>query len=421
MIRNRMMIFIFTFYVIGNAWATPTPGKIPVTQSVTVNQQGSSIVNIHDSDITDNLGSNVLIGVPNVGIGTTDVSNGYVVLGGTRTSNLLLHTLRDQSVINFPSSGSAYADLDIESTMTGSSTYDHYTAIQARPIYSGSGGITTRFDTIFSEAVQNGPGTVAIGRGLHISDFGGLGAITNDYGIYVDNISRGSNNYSIFTSGGPHLLGGNVTIQTSTAGQPLNIVYPANAQNTSLNPAFQLQSNDGSGYFALNATMQGGTVQDNRIFTLQTSQNGGTSAGTIALNPSGGNVTVGLYGVPSNSLTIGYPASKTFTGLSFPLQIQSNDASHYFALEEYMAGGASQSGRSFQMQTVEQGVANAGSIILQPAGGNVGIGTNSALGQLQVNNAAAHAGQGTCWTTNGVIGYCTTAMSAGGACTCTGL
>lgn len=53
--------------------------------------------------------------------------------------------------------------------------------------------------------------------------------------------------------------------------------------------------------------------------------------------------------------------------------------------------------------------------------GNVGIGTFNPTGQFAVSNASAQAGQATCWTTNGVIGYCTTTVGAGGACTCTGL
>ncbi len=53
--------------------------------------------------------------------------------------------------------------------------------------------------------------------------------------------------------------------------------------------------------------------------------------------------------------------------------------------------------------------------------GNVGIGTWSPTGQFALKNAASHAGQTACWTTNGVIGYCTTIVGAGGDCTCSGL
>ena len=50
--------------------------------------------------------------------------------------------------------------------------------------------------------------------------------------------------------------------------------------------------------------------------------------------------------------------------------------------------------------------------------GGVLIGTGNGF---KVGNASAHAGQATCWTTNGAIGYCTTVVGSGGGCTCTGL
>lgn len=54
--------------------------------------------------------------------------------------------------------------------------------------------------------------------------------------------------------------------------------------------------------------------------------------------------------------------------------------------------------------------------------GNVAIGTSIASpGQFTLQNAAAQAGQTTCWTTGGAIGYCTSIVGAGGNCTCTGL
>ena len=67
------------------------------------------------------------------------------------------------------------------------------------------------------------------------------------------------------------------------------------------------------------------------------------------------------------------------------------------------------------------GFSGAGEMVTITTSGHVGIGTATPIGQFNVGNAAAHAGQATCWTTGGRIGYCTTVVSAGGACTCTGL
>ncbi len=47
--------------------------------------------------------------------------------------------------------------------------------------------------------------------------------------------------------------------------------------------------------------------------------------------------------------------------------------------------------------------------------------TITSAGSVVMAKASAQAGQATCWTTNGQIGYCTSVVGAGGACTCTGL
>ena len=77
------------------------------------------------------------------------------------------------------------------------------------------------------------------------------------------------------------------------------------------------------------------------------------------------------------------------------------------------------------------GTGAGGSIIFQtsPASGTSGAGQNAtvtnmslnSVGSLFLTNASSHSGQATCWTTSGQIGYCTTVVSASGACTCTGL
>ena len=66
---------------------------------------------------------------------------------------------------------------------------------------------------------------------------------------------------------------------------------------------------------------------------------------------------------------------------------QSNEATNYSTLQMYTKGGASQADRSVVFQTIEAGVANAGNIVLQPSGGNVGIGTTSPLAKLETKAA----------------------------------
>lgn len=53
--------------------------------------------------------------------------------------------------------------------------------------------------------------------------------------------------------------------------------------------------------------------------------------------------------------------------------------------------------------------------------GNIGIGSFAPQGQFVLGNAAAQAGQVTCWAIGGQAGYCTSIVGAGGGCTCVGL
>ena len=69
-------------------------------------------------------------------------------------------------------------------------------------------------------------------------------------------------------------------------------------------------------------------------------------------------------------LAIGSGLAKTDTSTSNVLYLgQSNDVSNYSTLQVYTKGGAAQADRSINFQTIEAGVANAGSIVLQPSGG----------------------------------------------------
>ena len=97
-----------------------------------------------------------------------------------------------------------------------------------------------------------------------------------------------------------------------------------------------------------------------------------------------GNVGIGTTS-PGAKLSIASGVAKTSTSTPEVLYLgQSNEASNYSTLQVYTKGGASQADRSVIFQTIESGVANAGNIILQPSGGNVGIGTFAPSNKLQI-------------------------------------
>ncbi len=102
-----------------------------------------------------------------------------------------------------------------------------------------------------------------------------------------------------------------------------------------------------------------------------------STAQPLVLMGTGGNVGIGTD-IPGTKLSIASGVAKTSTSTPEVLYLgQSNEASNYSTLQVYTKGGASQADRKVIFQTIETGVANAGSIILQPSGGDVGIGTTS--------------------------------------------
>jgi len=118
----------------------------------------------------------------------------------------------------------------------------------------------------------------------------------------------------------------------------------------------------------------------------------------LSLNPSGGNVGIGTTS-PNAKLEIGSGQAKTVTsGVEWARFGTSNEASNYATLTCEVKGGATAADRKWIFQTIESGVANAGNIIFQPSGGNVGIGTDSPRNDanfvtLQVGNTTTGGSQ----------------------------
>lgn len=110
------------------------------------------------------------------------------------------HAFRDET-IQATAGGQGYASFDAQSEMSGAGPYNHFVGFQSRPAYTAAGNLTSylaAFDTYVS---HTGAGTVAACYGLLVRDPAGAGPITLNYGVYIEEMTRGATDYSIYCAG----------------------------------------------------------------------------------------------------------------------------------------------------------------------------------------------------------------------------
>jgi hypothetical protein len=233
-------------------------------------------------------------------------------------------------------------------------------------------------DTLFVDAGEDKvyighTASVGTGADLQVANAGGVAA----------QVSRWSND-----AGGPNIL--LMKSRASTVGGSAVIV----ADDDPLG-FIQWQADDGTDQASTAASIAvyvDGTPGANDMpgrMTFATTADG-DSSGTVRMALlSSGNIGLGTETpVADLDVTISGQA-KTDTGGVYAYLGKSNEASNYASLQLFAMGGTAQADRKWKFQTVEAGVANAGSIILQESGGTVGIGTATAGSTLTVNGSVS--------------------------------
>ena len=131
------------------------------------------------------------------GIATDDAGTPDAVFRVNRThvAGTSPHSFRDQTVFSPTLAGIAAASFDSAITSGGSAAIDHTIGFQARPVHSGSGVLQDLQGYGWYPTV-NGPVTNT--WGVEIRTPAGGGTVTNEYGIRIGNLSKGTNKYPIF-------------------------------------------------------------------------------------------------------------------------------------------------------------------------------------------------------------------------------
>jgi len=170
----------------------------------------------------------------NVGIGTTSpgakLQVGTGATSNSSDSQVLIARVVDDTISG---NGHAFSDssditrggtigynsFDARIDIGGTANYDHYAAFQSAPTFGTGGTLSSYYGLYSGPAISSG--ILSSANGVYITDPTGAGAVTNNYGIRVEALAKGTNsNYAIYTSGTtPSLFGGNIQSSGSlTAG-----------------------------------------------------------------------------------------------------------------------------------------------------------------------------------------------------------
>jgi hypothetical protein len=154
-------------------------------------------------------GTDTAAGTLSIGTASTNyngvVGNNAILIHANQTnplSNSGAHAVRDESTYSVSSGTGGYASFDANAQMIGTIAYNHLAGFQSRQLYGGSGVLDTLNDFDAYPTV-NGP--VSTRNALSIYDALGTGAITQQNGILIQPMTRGTTNYAINQQGATNI------------------------------------------------------------------------------------------------------------------------------------------------------------------------------------------------------------------------
>ena len=249
----------------------------------------------------------VIQGEGNVGIGTTgpgaklDVANGQILASGTTATANAQGIVSNQIYTN--AAGGAIAGISSTPTVSGANVALY--GINSRPTVTTGVAVTSVADIYAGLPTLTGA------------------TVNNLYGLYIENLSGATDNYSIYTGSAKSYFGGNVGIGTTGPQAKLNISVTGNdidnalwIGNSILPNAPYLVVNTGNSAVDYQATSN--TNYGNYVMSLGTADGAGGTYGSLitsgktVLAQYTGNVGIGTT-APGSLLEIGNTATADVT------------------------------------------------------------------------------------------------------------
>lgn len=137
-----------------------------------------------------------------------------VVVAREMTDETDAHGFADQTVISDCSDSGTYGAFDCTVEYSAAGTINHLYAFQGRGKYSGVGQLDNYASFYHAPDID---GAVVDLHGVRVIDPTGSGVITNNHGLHIRPLSRGTNNFAIFSWGStPSIHVGQMTFGEST-------------------------------------------------------------------------------------------------------------------------------------------------------------------------------------------------------------
>lgn len=95
--------------------------------------------------------------------------------------------------------GVAYNSFDGRITVSGSHDYDHYAAFQSAPTFNSVGTTSDLYGLVNLPTINSG--TITNSYAVDCWDPDGAGVVVNNYGLHVQPLTKGVNNWAVYTEG----------------------------------------------------------------------------------------------------------------------------------------------------------------------------------------------------------------------------